>query len=442
MRFWERLPGIEVNGRGHLEIAGCDAVHLAARFGTPLYVYNEEEIRRRCRAWAGAVARHWPGGQVLYAAKAFCTVAMAALVREEGLGMDVCSGGELWTALAAGFPPGLIYFQGNGKDSDELELALAHGVGRIVVDNHEELARLERLSRLRRRRTTVLLRFAPGVEAGAHDHLSTGTIHSKFGFLPGSDLERAVRTVRESAMLELGGLACHVGSQILAVEPFTAAAEAAIRVARDFPWGLGWELDLGGGLGARYTEEDWPPGPEEVVEEVAVRLRRACQREGFPLPRLVLEPGRSVVAEAAVALYTVQAVKEVPGRCYVVVDGGLHDNPRPALYGARYRACLAGRVTEPPVGNFWVVGKNCESGDVLARDVALPRPRAGDVLAVFTAGAYQMAMASNYNRLPRPAAVFARAGQADVVVARETYRDLVARDRLPGWITAEAAAST
>jgi len=442
MHLWEQLPGIEVNRRGHLGIAGCDGVHLASRFGTPLYVYNEEEIRRRCRAWGDAVAQHWPGGLVLYAAKAFCAVAMAALVREEGLGMDVCSGGELWTALAAGFPPGLIYFQGNGKAPDELELALENGVGRIVVDNHEELARLERLSRRRGRRVTVLLRFAPGVEAGAHDHLSTGTTHSKFGFLPGPDLEVAVRTVRESTMLELGGLACHVGSQILTAEPFAAAAEAAIMVARDFPWTPGWELDLGGGLGARYTEEDHPPTPEEVVAEVGARLRRACQREGVPLPRLLLEPGRSVVAEAAVALYTVQAVKEVPGRCYVVVDGGLHDNPRPALYGARYSACLAGRVTEPPAGSFWVVGKNCESGDVLARDVPLPRPRAGDVLAVFTAGAYQMAMASNYNRLPRPAAVFARAGRADVVVARETYRELVARDRLPAWMAAGAAAST
>lgn len=442
MHFWERLPGIGVNGRGHLDIAGCDAVELARHFGTPLYVYNEEEIRRRCRAWGDAVARHWPGGRVLYAAKAFCALAMAALVRQEGLGLDVCSGGELWTALAVGFPPGLIYFQGNGKGPDELELALEHGVGRIVVDNHEELARLELLSRRRGRRTAVLLRFAPGVEAGAHDHLSTGTIHSKFGFLPGPDLEAAVRTVRGSAMLELGGLACHVGSQILSTEPFAAAAEAAIRVAGGFGWEPEWELDLGGGLGARYTEEDHPPGPDEVVAEVAVRLRRACHEEGVPLPRLVLEPGRSVVAEAAVALYTVQAVKEVPGRCYVVVDGGLHDNPRPALYGARYRACLAGRVTEPPAGNFWVVGKNCESGDVLARDVPLPRPRAGDVLAVFTAGAYQMAMASNYNRLPRPAAVFARAGRADVVVARETYRELVARDRLPGWLAVGAAAST
>ncbi|MDI6893354.1 MAG: diaminopimelate decarboxylase [Bacillota bacterium] len=442
MYLWEALPGIGIDGRGRLEIAGCDALDLAARFGTPLYVYDEEEIRRRCRAWQGAVARWWPGGKVLYAAKAFSTVAMAALVREEGLGMDVCSGGELWTALTAGFPASRIYFQGNGKSPDELELALEEGVGHIVVDNHEELARLERLGRPRRRRIRVLLRFAPGVEAGAHDHLSTGTMHSKFGFLPGSDLEAAVRTARESPVLELAGLSCHVGSQILVAEPFSAAADAAIRVAREFPWAPEWELDLGGGLGARYTEEDDPVSPHEVVGEVACRLRQACQRDGVPLPRLILEPGRAVVAEAAVALYTVQAVKQVPGRSYVVVDGGLHDNPRPALYGARYRASLAGRVTEPPAGSFWVVGKNCESGDVLVRDIPLPRPRAGEVLAVFTAGAYQFTMASNYNRLPRPAVVFARAGRAETVVARETYRDVVARDRLPGWMSADAAASS
>ncbi|MEW6545851.1 MAG: diaminopimelate decarboxylase [Bacillota bacterium] len=441
MAFLQVSSGLRVNSRGHLEVGGCDTPELGVRFGTPLYVYDEEEIRRRCRAWRGAVEQFWPGGQVLYAGKAFLTLAMAALVHQEGLGMDVCSGGELWTALAAGFPASRVYFQGNGKSPEELEMALEAGVGCIVVDNHEELARLRHLCRRLKGRVRVLLRFAPGVEAGAHDHLSTGTIHSKFGFLPGPDLERALQTVRESRGMVLTGLACHVGSQIPSPEPFCEAAEAAITVARSFPWQAGWELDLGGGLGARYTEEDDPVSPFELVERVARHLREACRREGVPLPRLVLEPGRSVVAEAAVALYTVQAVKRVPGRSYVVVDGGLHDNPRPALYGARYRACLAARLNEPPAGTFWVVGKNCESGDVLVRDVPLPAPHPGDVLAVFTAGAYQYAMASNYNRLPRPAVVFARAGHAEVVVARETYRDLVARDRLPEWMRV-AAAST
>ncbi|MBC7338361.1 MAG: diaminopimelate decarboxylase [Firmicutes bacterium] len=435
----------QVNSRGCLEIGGCEAPELAGRYGTPLYVYDEGEIRGRCRSWQGAMQRFWPGGEVVYAGKAFLTMAMAALVRQEGLGLDVCSGGELWTALAAGFPASRVYFQGNGKSPEELQLAVESGVGRVVVDNHEELARLGLLCTRLQRRARVLLRFAPGVEAGAHDHLSTGTVYSKFGFLPGPDLERAVHTTRESSGLELVGLACHVGSQIPDPAPFCEAARAAAQVAAEvagaFPWADGWELDLGGGLGARYTEDDNPVAPSRLLEEVAAHLREACRHRGLPLPRLVVEPGRSIVAEAAVALYTVLAVKHVPGRSYVVVDGGLHDNPRPALYGARYRACLAERPHARPEGAFWVVGKNCESGDVLARDVPLPLPRAGEVLAVFTAGAYQFAMASNYNRLPRPAVVFAHGGRAELVVARETYGDLVARDRLPGRMEV-AAAST
>lgn len=441
MRLWPLSPGMGINSRGHLEVGGCDAVDLAARLGTPLYVYDEDGVRRRCRAWRAAMDRFWPGGEVLYAAKAFLALAVAVLIHEEGLGMDVCSGGELWTALAAGFPPSRLYFQGNGKAEDELRLALEAGVGRVVVDNHEELARLQRLCSELKRRVRVLLRFAPGVEAGAHRHLSTGTAHAKFGFLPGGDLERAVQTARQAAGLELAGLACHVGSQILRPQPFCEAARVAVEVASAFAWPEGWELDLGGGLGVRYTEEDRPVTPHQLLGQVSAHLRAACQEAGVPLPRLVVEPGRSVVAEAAVALYTVLAVKQVPGRCYVVVDGGLHDNPRPALYGARYQACLAGRVEEAPAGRFWVVGKNCESGDVLAADVPLPWPRAGDILAVFTAGAYQYAMASNYNRLPRPAVVFARRGRAEVVIARETYGDLVARDLLPERMRVAAASS-
>lgn len=438
-------PVARVNARGRLEIGGCEAVELAERYGTPLYVYDESAVRERCRGWRSAMERSWPGGEVLYAGKAFLTMAMARLVEGEGLGLDVCSGGELWTALAAGFPPGRIYFQGNGKSPEELELAVRNGVGRVVADNHEELERLEAVCRRLNRRAQVLLRFAPGVEAGAHDHLSTGTVVSKFGFLPGQDLRAAARRVAGSTHLELAGLACHVGSQIPDPEPFCRAAlraaEEAAGVAEVRPWTAGWEVDLGGGLGARYTEDDRPATPHRLLAEVGLHLAEACRRRGLPLPRLVVEPGRSIVAETAVALYRVLAVKHVPGRSYVVVDGGLYDNPRPALYGASYRACLAARPAAPTDGLFWVVGKNCESGDVLARDVPLPAPRPDEVLAVFTAGAYQFSMASNYNRLPRPAVVFAAGGEAEVVVARESYADLVAHDRLPGRLAA-AVAST
>jgi len=312
-----------------------------------------------------------------------------------------------------------------------LELAVRARVGRIVVDNAEELGRLHLLGGRFERKVRVLLRVSPGVEAGAHDHISTGKHASKFGFLPGPELRAAVMRARHSPYLELKGLACHVGSQIVDLEPFRETVRAAVGVASGYSWPPDWELDLGGGLGVRYTAADQPPAVEEAVQVMAEELGQACRQAGLPLPHLTLEPGRSIVAEAGVALYAVNAVKEVPGRRYVVVDGGLYDNPRPALYGASYTACLAGRVGERPEDTFWVVGKNCESSDVLARDVPLPTPRPGDVLAIFTAGAYQYAMASNYNRMPRPAVVFACCGQADVVVERESYRDLLAHDVLP-----------
>lgn len=443
LNLWDLLgEGISVDGRGHLRVGGCDTLELAARFGTPLYAYDEEGIRRRCRDWKEAVAALWPDGQVLYASKAFLTLAMAALIEEEGLGLDVCSGGELWTALEAGFPAERVYFQGNGKSWEELEMALQVGVGRIVVDNPEELGRLHLLGARLGKKASVLLRVTPGVDAGAHDHISTGKYAAKFGFLPGDQLREGVSKAGLSPYLELAGLACHVGSQILDPAPLSQAAEAMVEVARAFPWSEGWELDLGGGLGARYTREDDPPSPRKVVAEVVERLREGCRKWGLPLPRLLFEPGRSLVAEAAVALYTVNAVKEMPGRRYVVVDGGIHDNPRPPLYGARYTAALAGRMADPPEGEFWVVGKNCESSDVLAREVLLPWPRPGEIVAIFTAGAYQYAMASNYNRFPRPAVIFAREGTADLVVARESYHDLLARDLLPARLRRAHVAAT
>ena len=436
---------IRRNKDGHLEIGGCDAVQLARRFGTPLYVLDEEDIRRRCRAYREAMATHAPGGMVAYAGKALLCQAICRLIAEEGLGLDLVSGGELYTALSAGFPAGRILFHGNNKSPAELEQALRAEVGLIVVDNEAELEVLSELARAMTRKPRILLRLTPGVEAHTHQYIQTGLEDSKFGFgITDGRAEAAVKRALALDSLSLTGFHCHIGSQILDLDGFEAAVgvmAAFLTRMRDELGFIAQSLDLGGGLGIRYTDADNPPSIGEMVRRVAYALDKACQTAVYPRPRLILEPGRSIVGEAGITLYTVGAVKDLPGlRRYVPIDGGMADNPRVALYQALYHAELADRPTAGKTSVVTVTGKCCESGDILIWDIPLPNPRFGDILAVFSSGAYHYSMASNYNRLPRPAMISCFRNQADLIVARESYQDLVRLDCIPARFNGAAEA--
>jgi diaminopimelate decarboxylase len=425
---------MRINSKQHLEIGGCDTVALAGEFGTPLYVMDEEQVRENCRRYLQTMQKKYPRGKILYAGKAFLVLAMAKLVAEEGLGLDVVSGGELYTALKAGFPAERLYFHGNNKSRQELLEALEAKIGRIVVDSFSELQELQELSASRRQKVDVLLRVKPGIEAHTHDYIQTGREDSKFG-LGFSEAREAVRQILSAApYLELRGFHCHIGSQIFQLEPYRLAARAMLDFMSEVRAETGYvasELDLGGGLGIRYTQGDNPPSIETFVETVAATVQDEAEQRKYPLPELLLEPGRSITGEAGITLYRVGVIKEVPGvRCYVSVDGGMMDNIRPALYQAHYEAMIANKALQEPVKRVTVAGKACESGDLLIEDTCLPPVEKGDLLAVFSTGAYCYAMASNYNRNPRPPVVFVRNGKPRVVVRRETYGDLLALEEL------------
>ena len=420
-----------VSAGGRLSIGGCDLGALAERFGTPLFVYDEVHLRARCREY---VAAFGPDG-VAYAGKAFLCRAMVRLVAEEGLHLDVATGGELHVALSAGFPAARIIFHGNNKSEEELASGLAGGVGRIVADSFAELDRLERLVKGGLRVPRVMLRVTPGVEAHTHEYIETGTEDSKFGFpvRPGDALE-AARRVAASPHLELAGLHCHIGSQIHVLQSYALAAAvvvglvAKIEAQPEAGPGSVKELNLGGGLGIAYHDGDDPP----AVADYAAVLRRAvddavAQARLSHRPAVLVEPGRSIAATAGVTLYRVGTIKEIAGvRTYVAVDGGMSDNARPATYGARYEAFLPDRVTAERPLVVTVAGKHCEQGDLLVRNATLPADLAvGDLLCTPATGAYGYAMASNYNKVPRPAVVFVAGGEARLVVRRETVDDLL-----------------
>ncbi|HHU76587.1 MAG TPA: diaminopimelate decarboxylase [Firmicutes bacterium] len=420
-----------INDNGHLEIGGCDTVELAGRYGTPLYVMDERLIRENCRRYQNALKKAYPFGEIFYAGKAFLIVAMAALINEEGLGLDVVSGGELFTAGRAGFSPGRICFHGNNKSREEIAQALEAGVGRIVVDSLSELEELLLLTDRTRERPVILLRIRPGIEVHTHSYIQTGQEDSKFGFgLQDEDTWRAINlALLNREKVELCGFHCHIGSQIFQNEPFALAAEAMFDFMVEVKEKTGFiatQLSMGGGLGIRYTKEDRPPSIETFVEFVAARVKNAAAQRKFPLPQLLLEPGRSIVGEAGTTLYCIGTIKDIPGvRRYVAVDGGMADNIRPALYQAVYGAALANRAGEKPSEMVTIAGKACESGDILIQETLLPPVEKGDLLAVFSTGAYCYAMASNYNRTPRPAVLFVGEGKARVVARRETYEDLI-----------------
>jgi len=417
-------------------VGGCDTVELARTYGTPLYVLDEATIRAACRAYADALKRHYPpGGRVLYASKALAVMAVMALVHQEGLGFDVVSAGELHTALEAGVPAEACVMQGNNKPADELRFGLCAGVGRINVDNLDELRLVIALAQELDARPQVLLRVAPGIEAHTHEFIRTGQEDSKFGLdLKSGQLDEAMALLKAQDRVHWNGLQAHIGSQIFDVDPYEQAAELMVGLLADIRRKFGLvatELDLGGGLGIPYVLSDDPPGIHETVERTCRAVLAACTRHMVSPPRLVLEPGRSIVGMAGLTLYAVGSRKEVPGiRTYVAVDGGMADNPRPITYGAEYVAEIADR-SEPATETVTIAGRYCESGDILIKDLALAPAQPGDTLAVFATGAYNYAMASNYNRCGRPAMVLVAGGTAEVIVERETLDDLIRLDRLP-----------
>jgi diaminopimelate decarboxylase len=414
--------GSRVNERGHLEIAGCDLVELADRFGTPAYIYSEDDIRGRTREYVRAFEERTDAFEVIYASKALPATAAYRVMREEGLSVDVASGGELRMALAAGFDPARIHLHGNNKTEAELSYAFEAGVGHLILDSFDEIERAEWLLERPQR---VLIRVTPGIKPSTHDYVQTGQLDSKFGFgLADRLAEQAVERVRDSAHLELVGLHAHIGSQIFELEPYVKAIE----VIADFCDAVDLRLELlnvGGGLGIAYLDTDEPPEIDDYVEVKVAGVRRVFD----PAPRILVEPGRSLVGNAGVTAYRVGTVKEIPGvRTYVAVDGGMSDNLRPMLYGARYEAVVADRAGETPDTLATIAGMHCESGDVLVRDTELAAPTVGDLLVTPATGAYGYAMANNYNGVPRPPVIFCRDGDARVVVRRETWDDLLARD--------------
>jgi diaminopimelate decarboxylase len=415
------LPiGSRVNELGHLEVGGCDVVELAEEHGTPAYIYAEDDLRARARAYREAFERRAVDGEVLFASKAFPATAAYKLFAEEGLSVDVASGGELHIALAAGFDPARIHMHGNNKSDEEILMAARAGIGHLILDSFDEIERCERLLD---EPIKVLIRVTPGIKPSTHDYITTGQLDSKFGFGigDGDGAARAIERVLSSEQLELVGLHAHIGSQIFELEPYRLAIAALGELAGD------WckVVDVGGGLGVAYTDEDAPPAIDDYV---GIKVQGVREVFGEDV-KMLIEPGRSLVANAGITAYRVGTVKEIPGiRTYVAVDGGMSDNLRPMLYGSKYEALIADRAAAEPDTLVTVAGMHCESGDVLVRDAMLAGPAVGDVLVTPATGAYGHAMANNYNGVTRPPVLFCRDGEARVVVRRETFDDLTARD--------------
>ena len=430
------LGNKSINENNHLEIAGCDVVELAQTMGTPLYVYDEELLRFNMQEYEEAFRENYPHFSLAYAGKAFLCSALCSIIEEKNWWLDVVSGGEYYLASSADFPVEKIIFHGNNKTQEERHLVLRGGVGRWVVDNEVELNfLLEEASSYASYKIPLFFRLTPGVDPHTHQYITTGKIDSKFGF-PLGEAEKAILKAIQSEDLEVWGLHCHIGSQIDHIEPFLKAVEVMLQFMADFRKKHGFvfrELDLGGGLGVPYTDEERDRFPTSClyVQAISEKVKEMCRELSYPLPRLYIEPGRSVVNTAGNTIYQVGSVKEIPGvKKYVAVDGGMTDNPRPILYGAKYQAHIGNRVVGEQE-KVSVVGKCCESGDVLIEEMELSSPRPGDILVVEATGAYNYSMASNYNLIPRPGVVFLRERKPELVVRPESWSDLVRRDIVP-----------
>lgn len=426
---------MNIDEKGHLFIGGCNTLDLAKQFGTPLYVFDEELIRQNCRLFKTSFEKSGMDTEVIYASKAFLNMAICKIIMEEGLSLDVVSGGELFTALKAGFPAHKIYFHGNNKTEAELKMAIETGVGRIVADNLHELELLEELCQQADKSIDILFRVNPGIEAHTHAYIQTSKNDSKFGISIFSDsIADIVEGINKSKHINFKGLHCHIGSQIFQEESFYSAAGVMLefieQLKKDYDLTIE-ELNLGGGFGVYYSQEDSPIDLQSCLKNMLGLIRDQASQLNIKLPKLMIEPGRAIVANAGTTLYEVGAVKETHGgRNYIFVDGGMTDNPRTALYDAKYDALIANKAASTNTELYTIAGKCCESGDIIIRDIELPTAQKGDLVAVLSTGAYNYSMSSNYNRIPRPAVVFVKDGHATLAVKRETYEDILRNDIL------------
>ncbi len=425
---------LNVNEKGHLTIGGCDTLELAKEYGTPLYVLDENVIRETCRAYVNSFKKYYGGnGMPLYASKALSCKELCRIAKEENIGLDVVSGGEIYTALKAGFPMEKVHFHGNNKTSDEIKFAIESNVGKFVVDNLYELELLNQIAGEMGKKVNISFRIKPGVDAHTHNFIRTGQIDSKFGFaLETGEAFEAVKEALKLDNVSLKELHCHIGSQIFDIEPFVTAAEIMMDFIEKINRELGItisELNLGGGFGIMYTSKDEPVPYENYMEKVSVAVKAKAEEFGLPVPFIYIEPGRSVVGEAGITLYTVGGKKVIPNaRTYVSIDGGMTDNIRYALYQSDYTVLNAGKADKEPDEIVTIAGKCCESGDLIQEHTKVANVEVGDTIAVLSTGAYNYSMASNYNRIPRPAMVMVNNGKSRVIIKRESYEDLVRND--------------
>lgn len=425
---------LSLNEKNHLTIGGVDVVDLKNKYGSPLYLMDEDVIRANIREYKNALYKYYDGnGMVLYASKAFSCKHIYRVAKEEGAGVDVVSGGELYTALMADFPPQKIYFHGNNKTTAELELAVCKNVGNIVIDNVYELQKLNEICEKENKIQNVLFRIKPGVDAHTHDFVKTGQIDSKFGFaLETGEAIEVIESIKNYNNLKYVGIHCHIGSQIFLVDPFIETAEIMMNFIKEIYDKTGLktqQLNLGGGFGIKYVSEDTPVKYELFIKAVSEVVKKKAFEHNIDVPFILMEPGRSLVAASGVTVYEVGSVKEIPNiRTYVSVDGGMADNPRYIMYQAQYSAILANKANEEPQIEYTIAGKCCESGDLLIENIKLPKVAVGDTLVVLSTGAYNYSMASNYNRIPKPPVVMVSNGNDKLVVKRETYEDVLKND--------------
>jgi len=429
--------GFSLNESGNLAFDHCDLKKISQKYGTPCYIYSENLIRKKCREYIQAFSKRNIKFEILYASKAFLVKAMAHILNNEGLSLDIASAGELYIALSANFPPERIFFHGNNKSNEEIEFALKEKIGTIMVDNERELETIEQIAKKLNTDVKIIIRVTPGIDAHTHKHMTTGQIDSKFG-ISINKIPDFMKKVLSKEHLIYDGLHFHLGSQLFDLSPYSLAIEEMFKLIHqikdlyhiDTP-----KLDLGGGLGVKYLESERPPSIESFVNLIANTLEKEVKKHSLNMPKILIEPGRSIVGETGITIYRIGTIKEIPGiKTYLLIDGGMTDNPRPILYDAKYDAVLLDKMDTPPDGKVTIAGKCCETGDILIKDLNLPKASPGDLLVVFSTGAYHHSMASNYNGLTKPAVVLLNNGKSDLIVKRETYADLVKNDKIPEWL--------